>query len=96
MEQDYGRRLEYFSNVQTMESLFMRDNGWQYLSDWGMPVLVLLGGLWALCFVLWCCSDKVVDKSRHSSSRTCAVILKKVLSFVRESSLIVAHLLTIN
>ena len=52
-------RLLYFSNVQRVESLFMRGESWLYLWEWALPIVILLGVGWTMAIVLSCIVSKL-------------------------------------
>ena len=52
-------RLLYFSNVQRVESLFMRGESWLYLWEWALPIVILLGTAWTIAIVLSCIVSKL-------------------------------------
>jgi hypothetical protein len=90
-----GTRLLYFQNVQTIESLFMRGEQWQYVWLWALPTLIVIVAVWLLGRLL----GFIADRLKHDTSQKAQAstkVLGLIVGFLRDSALILIHVLTIN
>lgn len=68
----------------------MRGATWEYLSDWAVVTLAAISCVWLLACLVGCA------ESRAKKGSACSSALTSLLLFLRESALIIIHLLTVN
>jgi hypothetical protein len=73
----------------------MRGQPWEYLWQWALPTLAILVTVWLLGQLLGCLHNQIKHKT-SKRSQTCRRVLGMTVGFLKESALILIHLLTIN